>query len=100
MNHEDTESQRNRLNDLSNRMIGLCIEVHRELGPGWLESYLKLERRSLGLLINFNVPVLRQGIRRVVASELCKEERPAGGDLKPRLVLLCASGPLWFKSRI
>lgn len=132
MNHEDTETQRSKLNELSHHVIGLCIEVHRELGPGLLESayeealayeltqtglkyerqrdmpllykgvkldcgyrldlviegelilelkaasellpvhhaqlltYLKLERRSLGLLINFNVPVLKHGIRRVV----------------------------------
>src|SRR5512138_753654 len=31
-------------------------------------SYLKASDRSLGLLINFNVPVLRQGIRRVIRS--------------------------------
>jgi GxxExxY protein len=29
-------------------------------------SYLKATDRSLGLLINFNVPLLRQGIRRVI----------------------------------
>jgi len=147
---------------LSNRVIGLCIEVHRELGPGLLESayeealayeltqaglkfeqqrdmpllykgvkldcgyrldlvvegelsielksaveilpihhaqlltYLKLERRSLGLLINFHVPVLKNGIRRVVAGELFKDERPARGDLIQLLILLCASVPLWF----
>ncbi len=38
MNHEGTEAQRKRLNDLSHRVIGLCIEIHRELGPGLLES--------------------------------------------------------------
>jgi GxxExxY protein len=31
-------------------------------------SYLKPTRGSLGLLINFNVPFLRQGIRRVIRS--------------------------------
>jgi GxxExxY protein len=31
-------------------------------------SYLKATNRSLGLLINFNVPMLRDGIRRVVLS--------------------------------
>ena len=31
-------------------------------------SYLKALRRRLGLLINFNVPVLRRGIQRVVMS--------------------------------
>ena len=31
-----------------------------------LLSYLKLTNRRLGLLINFNVPVLKQGFRRLV----------------------------------
>lgn len=31
-------------------------------------TYLKLERLSLGLLINFNVPVLKDGIRRIIFS--------------------------------
>ena len=163
MNHKDTEAQRRKLNELSNRVIGLCIEVHRELGPGLLESayeealayemtraglrferqrdmpllyrgvkldcgyrldlvvegeliielksvaeilpihhaqlltYLKLERRSLGLLINFNVPVLKNGIRRVVAGELFKEDKPSQGDLVQLLILLCVSVPLWFE---
>ncbi len=139
MNHEGTEAQRKRLNDLSHQVIGLCIEVHRELGPGLLESayeealayeltqsrlafsrqremplaykgvkldcgyrldflignelilelktvaellpvhhaqlltYLKLERRSLGLLVNFNEPVLKNGVRRVVYGGLFKD---------------------------
>ena len=112
-------------------MIGAAIEVHRHLGPGFLEtvyeqammvelairgltvrrqvpivlaynalpsaqldllvedelvvelkaverlspihtaqilSYLKAGAFQLGLLINFNVPTLRQGIRRVISS--------------------------------
>lgn len=154
-----------RLNEPSNRVIGLCLEVHRELGPGLLESayeealayellpagirferqrdmppvyqgakpdcgyrldlviegdlilelkavtellpvhhaqlltYLKLERRSLGLLINFNGPVLKNGIRRVVAGELFKEERSVRTDLGQLALMLCASVPLWFKSK-
>jgi GxxExxY protein len=32
-------------------------------------TYMRLIRQSLGLLINFNVLVLKQGIRRVIASE-------------------------------
>ena len=119
-------------NELSGRIIGAAIEVHRELGPGLLESvdeealcfelnqqeisfqrqervpilykgtrlatdlrldliveeaiivegkakkivtgldrsqlltYLRLKNLHLGLLINFNVPVLKDGIHRVV----------------------------------
>lgn len=120
------------INQLSSRVIGACIEVHKCLGPGLLESaygeclrhelqlqkvsfeaekplpvvykgirldcgyrldfvvenklilelkavetlhpiheaqlltYLKLSGLKLGLLINFNVPYLKQGIRRMV----------------------------------
>jgi GxxExxY protein len=31
-----------------------------------LLSYLRLHRKTVGLLINFNVPVLKSGIRRIV----------------------------------
>ena len=121
-----------RADALSNRVIGACIEVHRTLGPGLLESayeaclsrelalsgfafqrqrplpieytwealdcgyrldlviddliiveikaveallpvhhaqvltYLKLTGMSLGLLINFNVPQLKLGVKRIV----------------------------------
>lgn len=120
------------LADLTQRTLGACIEVHRALGPGLLESvyelclaaefehrnmpfrrqvpipvayrnvslesgfrldfviedelvveikavetvldvhraqlasYLKLANRPVGLLINFNVPVLRQGVKRIL----------------------------------
>ena len=127
---EGTEAAVDR--DLTGRIIGAAIEVHRHLGPGLLESayeaclafelsqrgipaqrqlqlpvrykdtdievgyridllvddqvivelksvqalqpihkaqlltYLKLANKRYGLLINFNVPVLKDGIRRVV----------------------------------
>jgi GxxExxY protein len=118
--------------ELTEALIGCCIEVHRHLGPGLLESsyqrclarelwlrgiefaeqrslsleykglelpgafrvdflvgglvivevksveslsavheaqlitYLRLARLPTGLLVNFNVPLLRQGIRRIL----------------------------------
>src|SRR5262245_1078936 len=45
--HYDFEDEPNpELNRLTNLIIGACIEVHRELGPGYLESYYEraLER--------------------------------------------------------
>lgn len=130
MNRRGAETQRENL--LTGLIIGCAIEVHRELGPGLLESayeqclchelslqgaaferqvslpvvykdikldcgylmdlivegeivvelkavekilpiheaqlltYLKLYHRPVGLLVNFNVPVLRSGIKRIV----------------------------------
>jgi GxxExxY protein len=129
MNHRDTETQR--LNHITEKIIGCAIEVHRALGPGLLESayeeclsfeltqvnisferqvplpviykgvkldcgyrmdlvveslivveikaieriqpvheaqvlsYLKLGNKPLGLLINFHVPVLKSGLKRI-----------------------------------
>ncbi len=140
MNHGDKQLWRVRLNKLSSVVIGACIEVHRELGPGLLEStyeeclayefsrleihferqlplpvrykevvldcgcrldfviennlilelkavtelqaiheaqlltYLKLNQKPLGLLINFNVPMLAKGIKRVACGDLLREE--------------------------
>jgi GxxExxY protein len=121
------------VDQLAREIIGACIEVHRVLGPGFLESvyeeavgveltlrgiphvrqaatavnykehpvgegrmdlvvggkiivelkaveslapihtaqvisYLKATGLSLGLLINFNVPVLKEGIKRIILS--------------------------------
>ena len=148
MEHKDTKTQRaaqsvktqsvitqaeyDRLQQLSNTIIGAAIEVHRQLGPGLLESvyeeclrvelesldlkvrtqvdiplsykgietgktfridilvedmfiielkavdmlkplhevqlltYMKLADIHMGLLINFNVPVLKEGIKRKI----------------------------------
>ena len=60
--------------ELSNRGIGCAIEVHRELGPGLLESTyepclaheLSLNGIKQGFLINFNVRRLKQGLKRFV----------------------------------
>ena len=130
--HEGKTKTEVKFDELSNKVLGCAIEVHRELGPGLLEStyeqclayelnrakipfklqvglpvqykqikldcgyridlladdrlivelksveqllkiheaqvltYMKLTGVSIGLLINFNVEVLRQGVRRFV----------------------------------
>ncbi len=60
---------------IASRIIGCAIDVHRELGPVaelapvfvlQLHTYLKLANKNPGLLINFNVPVVKDGIKRVV----------------------------------
>jgi len=69
-------------NTISEKVIGCAIEVHRLIGPALLESiyedalskidkpqlltYLRLSRKRLGLIINFHVKVLKDGIHRVV----------------------------------
>ena len=130
MNHRDAETRR--LNIITEQIIGSCIEIHRALGPGLLESayeeclchelaladlsferqkalpvvykdiklacgyridlvvegavivevksverllpvheaqlltYLKLTGVTVGLLVNFHVPALRDGLKRMV----------------------------------
>ena len=48
----------------SHEVIGAAIEVHRHKAQ--LFSYMKLLDVPLGLLINFHVPVLRDGIKRLI----------------------------------
>jgi GxxExxY protein len=129
-NHRDIKKEIMELNEVTQKIIGCAIEVHKKLGPGLLESayeeclayelvrsglaikrqhptpivykeikleygyridilvensvvvelkvveefnpvheaqiltYMKLSNKSLGLLINFNVTILRNGIKR------------------------------------
>ena len=159
---EQGETEKQREYEFSGRIIAACIEVHRHLGPGLLESayehclthelglrgfhlerqipiplhykglaldcgyrldlvvenrlvvevkaverllpvheaqvitYLKLLRLPVGLLINFHVPVLREGLRRLVNPTLdpsvppflpvfpSDPEMEQGGTEKPR----------------
>ena len=84
MEHKDTKTQRaalsvktqsvipqeeyDRLQQLSNTIIGAAIEVHRELGPGLLESVyeecLRVELESMGLKVKTQVdlPLTYKGI--------------------------------------
>jgi len=84
------DAELNRLTDL---IIGAAIEVHRHTGPGLMESayeeclcyelsqhgihfksihaaqlltYLKLSSKRIDFLLNFNEPVLKKGIKRMV----------------------------------
>ena len=54
-------------------LVGNCVvlelkavEAHNRLYEAQLITYLKLSGLRLGLLINFNVPVLKDGIHRIV----------------------------------
>lgn len=55
------------LDDLTYEIIGSCIEVHKELGPGLLESIyhkcLKKELmiRGINFISEFSIPVLYKG---------------------------------------
>jgi GxxExxY protein len=137
------------INEITERVIGAAIEVHRHLGPGLMESayeeclcyelcqagirferqvhlpirykgillqaahrmdlvvenavvvelkateemtplysaqvltYLRSAQKSVGLLINFNVPVLKDGIRRIVNEYV---------GLPPRLSVSASAG--------
>ena len=52
------------------KSVSALMPVHH----AQLLTYLKLERRSLGLLVNFNESVLKDGVRRIACGDLFKNE--------------------------
>ena len=57
-----------RLDLLVNDLVIIELKAVSELAPihqAQLTTYLKLSRKSLGFLINFNVPLIKNGIRRI-----------------------------------
>jgi hypothetical protein len=74
----------------------LDFEFH-PIHEAQLLTYLKLDKKPLGLQINFNGPVLKQGVKRVTCGELLKGET-GGRSFALRLLsaFLCAAMPPWF----
>lgn len=57
-----------RLDLLVNDLVIIELKAVTELAPihqAQLTTYLKLSRKALGFLINFNVPLIKNGIRRI-----------------------------------
>ena len=80
---EDTKRMANtaniiELDPLASKLVDCAFQVHKTLGPGLLESYyeqamgiemesyMKISKAKLGLLMNFNVPLIKNGIKRFV----------------------------------
>lgn len=65
-------------NEIAKEVINICFLIHKKTGPGLYEnilsyeltkqllSYLKLTNIKLGLLINFGMPLLKDGIIRII----------------------------------
>ena len=65
-----------------------CVERLLPIHEAQLLSYLRLSRKSLGLLLNFNVVHLRNGIKRLVNGTGWREEEEKSIPSRP-------SCPLW-----
>ena len=64
------------INDIAYKVVGCAIEVHKNLGPGLLESVyeicLKLTGNPKGLLINFHCENIVQQMVPMVTDEFSK----------------------------
>ena len=71
VNYKGQKVGEGRLDLLVAKVLLVELKVVEMLAPihqAQLLSYLKMTHLKLGLLINFNVPILKQGIKRVVLS--------------------------------
>jgi GxxExxY protein len=58
-----------RLDVLVEKLIICELKVVDEMNPVWeaqIISHLKLTKKRLGFLINFNVPLIKNGIKRII----------------------------------
>jgi GxxExxY protein len=58
-----------RLDVLVDDLVICELKAVEEINPIWeaqLITYLKLTKKRLGFLINFNVPVIKKGIKRII----------------------------------
>jgi GxxExxY protein len=58
--------EKERLNQVTDIIIGAAIDDLTSIHNGQMLSYLKLSGCKVGLLLNFNVKYLKNGIRRLV----------------------------------
>ena len=68
INRRDAETQS--FNELTERVIGACIEIHRALGPGLLEISLPLKS---GALMSLKALVFLKIVLKIT-SDIIKEE--------------------------
>jgi len=62
---------------IAKKIVDAAYNVHKNLGPGLVDemnpvweaqilSHLKLTNKHIGFLINFNVPIIKKGIKRFI----------------------------------
>jgi len=68
------------IEEIGRNIVHSAITVHKALGPGLtvdkiapiheaqLLTYLKLTNLKLGFLLNWNVPLMKDGIKRMVSN--------------------------------
>jgi GxxExxY protein len=73
LRHEELYIKRSfRADVIVNREVLVEIKSVRGLDPEYYKTvltYLKLTKIEIGILVNFNVPLLRNGIRRVINTQ-------------------------------